>query len=139
MLALPRDLGPHPETGKKVVANIGRFGPYVNHDGQFKSIPKDESVFDIELERAVALLKEPKAAGGRGALRVLGKHPEDGQSVSLYAGRYGPYVKHGKVNATLPDKDAIATVTLEEALALLATKSKSTKKGGKAPARRKAA
>jgi DNA topoisomerase-1 len=139
MLALPRDLGPHPETGKKVIANIGRFGPYVNHDGQFKSIPKDESVFSIELERAVALLKEPKAAGGRGALRVLGKHPEDGQSVSLYAGRYGPYVKHGKVNATLTDKDAIATVTLEEALALLAAKSKSTKKGGKSPARRKAA
>jgi DNA topoisomerase-1 len=135
MLALPRDLGAHPETGKKVVANIGRFGPYVNHDGQFKSIPKDENVFDIGLERAVALLKEPKAAGGRGALRVLGKHPEDGQSVSLYAGRYGPYVKHGKVNATLPDKDAIATVTLEEALALLATKSKKPK----APARKKAA
>ena len=70
---------------------------------------------------------------------MLGKHPEDGQSVSLYAGRYGPYVKHGKVNATLPDKDAIATVTLEEALALLATKSKTTKKGGKSPARKKAA
>jgi DNA topoisomerase I len=139
MLALPRDLGPHPETNKKVIANIGRFGPYVNHDGQFKSIPKEESVFDIELERAVALLKEPKAAGGRGALRVLGKHPEDGQSVSLYAGRYGPYVKHGKVNATLPDKDAIATVTLEEALALLAAKSKSPKKAGKAPSRKKAA
>ncbi len=135
MLALPRDLGAHPETGKKVIANIGRFGPYVNHDGQFKSIPKDESVFDIGLERAVALLKEPKAAGGRGALRVLGKHPQDGQSVSLYAGRYGPYVKHGKVNATLPDKDAIATVTLEEALALLAAKSKK----GKAPPRKKAA
>ena len=135
MLALPRDLGAHPETGKKVVANIGRFGPYVNHDGQFKSIPRDESVFDIGLERAVALLKEPKAAGGRGALRVLGKHPQDGQSVSLYAGRYGPYVKHGKVNATLPDKDAIATVTLEEALVLLAAKSKK----GKAPPRKKAA
>jgi DNA topoisomerase-1 len=135
MLALPRDLGAHPETRKKVIANIGRFGPYVNHDGQFKSIPKDESVFDIGLDRAVALLAEPKAAGGRGALRVLGKHPEDGQSVSLYAGRYGPYVKHGKVNATLPDKDAIATVTLEEALALLATKAKK----GKPASRKKAA
>ena len=66
----------------------------------------------------------------------MGKHPEDGQSVALYAGRYGPYVKHGKVNATLPDKDAIATFTLEEALVLLAAKSK---KGGKAPARKKAA
>jgi DNA topoisomerase-1 len=127
LLALPRDLGPHPETGKKVVAAIGRFGPYVNHDGHFKSIPKDENVFDITLERAVALLKEPRSPGGRGALRVLGKHPEDGQAVALYSGKYGPYVKHGKVNATLPDKDAVASVTLEEALTLLAAKSKSRK------------
>jgi len=130
LMALPRDLGAHPEDGKKVNANIGRFGPYVSHDGQFKSIPKAESVFDITLERAVALLKEPKAAGGRGALKVLGKHPEDGQAVSLYAGKYGPYVKHGKVNATLPDENMITTVTLEEALELLAAKS--GKKGGKA-------
>jgi DNA topoisomerase-1 len=127
LLALPRDLGPHPETGKKVVAAIGRFGPYVNHDGHFKSIPKDENVFDITVERAVALLKEPRSPGGRGALRVLGKHPEDGQAVALYSGKYGPYVKHGKVNATLPDKDAVASVTLEEALTLLAAKSKSRK------------
>ena len=132
MLALPRDLGAHPETGKKVVANIGRFGPYVNHDGQFKSIPKDENVFDISLERAVALLKEPKSPGGRGALRVLGKHPEDGQAVALYSGKYGPYVKHGKVNATLPDKDAIDSISLEEALALLAAKAKGK---GKKPAK----
>ena len=137
MLALPRDLGPHPETGKKVVAAIGRFGPYVNHDGEFKSIPKDENVFDISLERAVALLKEPKSPGGRGALRVLGKHPGDGQSVALYAGKYGPYVKHGKVNATLPDKDAIDTVTLEEAITLLNAKSKS-KKGKPTRAKRAA-
>ncbi|QJR08972.1 DNA topoisomerase 1 [Usitatibacter rugosus] len=130
LMALPRDLGPHPEDGKKVNANIGRFGPYVSYDGQFKSIPKAESVFDITLERAVALLKEPKAAGGRGALKVLGKHPEDGQAVSLYAGKYGPYVKHGKVNATLPDENMIKTVTLEEALELLAAKA--GKKGGKA-------
>ena len=100
----------------------------MNHDGQFKSIPKDENVFDIGLERAVALLEEPSSPGGRGALRVLGKHPDDGQSVSLYAGKYGPYVKHGKVNATIPDKDAIDTVTLDEALALLAAKSKSKAK-----------
>jgi DNA topoisomerase I len=123
LLALPRDLGAHPESGKKVHAAIGRFGPYVSHDGQFKSIPKDESVFDIALERAVALLKEPKQFGARGALKVLGKHPNDGQPVALYSGRYGPYVKHGKVNATLPDPNAIATVTLEEAVDLLAAKS----------------
>jgi len=136
LLALPRDLGPHPDSGKKVHAAIGRFGPYVSHDGHFKSIPKDESVFDIGLERAVALLKEPKQFGGRGALKVLGKHPADGQPVALYSGRYGPYVKHGKVNATLPDKDAIDTITLEEAVEILAAKSK---KGGTKPRMKKAA
>jgi DNA topoisomerase-1 len=135
LLELPRDLGPHPEGGKKVHAAIGRFGPYVSHDGHFKSIPKDESVFDITLERAVALLKEPKAFSARGALKVLGKHPQDGQPVALYSGRYGPYVKHGKINATLPDKDAIGTITLDEALELIGAKSGKGKTGRKAPAR----
>ncbi len=135
LLALPRDLGAHPEDGKKVVAAIGRFGPYVSHDGQFKSIPKDESVFDIELDRAVALLKEPKAFGARGALKILGKHPGDGQPVALYSGRYGPYVKHGKVNATLPDEGMINTVTLEEALELIAAKAGKGKAKGKASAK----
>ena len=135
LLALPRDLGPHPEGGKKVNAAIGRFGPYVSHDGQFKSIPKDENVFDITLDRAVALLKEPKAFGARGALKVLGKHPADGQPVALYSGRYGPYVKHGKVNATLPDKDAIGTITLDEAVELIGAKSgKGKAKAGARPA-----
>jgi DNA topoisomerase-1 len=136
LLELPRDLGPHPESGKKVLAAIGRFGPYVSHDGQFKSIPKDESVFDIGLERAVALLKEPKVFSARGALKVLGKHPGDNQPVALYSGRYGPYVKHGKVNATLPDKDAIGTITLEEAVALLAARSKKGKAAGTGKKRR---
>jgi DNA topoisomerase-1 len=138
LLALPRDLGAHPDSGKKVVAAIGRFGPYVSHDGTFKSIPRDESVFDIALERAVALLNEPKSFSARGALKVLGKHPEDGQPVALYAGRYGPYVKHGKVNATLPDENMISTVTLEEALELInakAGKGKKGKAGSRAPAK----
>jgi len=138
LLALPRDLGAHPDGGKKVHAAIGRFGPYVSHDGQFKSIPKDESVFDIGLQRAVALLKEPKTFNARGALKVLGKHPDDNQPVALYSGKYGPYVKHGKVNATLPDKDAIGTITLAEAVVLLAAKSKKGK-GGFKPRMKKAA
>jgi len=138
LLALPRDLGAHPEDGKKVVAAIGRFGPYVSHDGHFKSVPKDESVFDIALERAVALLKEPKSFSARGALKVLGKHPADGQPVALYSGRYGPYVKHGKVNATLPDKDMVGTVTLEEAVELLDAKAKKGKTAAR-PRMRKAA
>jgi DNA topoisomerase I len=135
LLELPRDLGPHPEGGKKVTAAIGRFGPYVSHDGQFKSIPKEENVYDIDLDRAVALLKEPKVFSARGALKVLGKHPSDGQSVALYSGKYGPYVKHGKVNATLPDKDAIGTITLEEAVELLAAKAGKGKPAKKAPAK----
>jgi DNA topoisomerase-1 len=140
LLALPRDLGAHPDDGKKVVAAIGRFGPYVSHDGKFKSIPKDESVFDIALDRAVALLKEPKQFSARGALKVLGKHPQDGQPVALYSGRYGPYVKHGKVNATLPDEKMINTVTLEEAVDLLAAKAGKGKAraGGKARGRKAA-
>ena len=135
LLELPRDLGAHPESGKKVNAAIGRFGPYVSHDGQFKSIPKDENVFDIGLERAVALLKEPKVFNARGALKVLGKHPDDNQSVALYSGRYGAYVKHGKVNATLPDQGAIDSITLEEALELIASKAGRTggSKGGFKP------
>jgi DNA topoisomerase-1 len=110
----------------------------VSHDGQFKSIPKDENVFDIGLDRAVALLKEPKAFGARGALKVLGKHPADGQPVALYSGRYGPYVKHGKVNATLPDQEMIGTVTLEEAVELLDAKAKKGK-GAAKPRMRRAA
>ncbi|HET7728589.1 MAG TPA: type I DNA topoisomerase [Usitatibacter sp.] len=129
LLDLPRDLGAHPEDGKKVVAAIGRFGPYVSHDGQFKSIPKEENVFDISLERAVALLKEPKSFGARGALKVLGKHPADSQPVALYSGRYGAYVKHGKINATLPDQSAIGTITLEEAMELIAAKGGKSGKG----------
>ena len=120
-----------------VVAAIGRFGPYVSHDGAFKSIPKDESVFDISLERAVALIKEPKVFNARGALKVLGKHPADSQSVALYSGRYGAYVKHGKVNATLPDQGAIGTITLEEAIELLAAKSGKGKSAAR-PAKAKA-
>ena len=87
----------------------------------------------------MALLKEPKQFGGRGALKVLGKHPDDGQAVALYSGQYGPYVKHGKVNATLPDKDAIDTVTLAEAVELLAAKSKKGKSGKRPSKARKAA
>jgi DNA topoisomerase-1 len=130
MLALPRQLGLHPETGKPVEANIGRFGPYVKHDGMFKSIPKADNVHEIGLERAVQLLAEKKAAGGGG--RSLGAHPEDKKTVAVYSGRYGPYVKHGKVNATIPSSMDPATLTLDEALELLATK---LAKGGARPAK----
>ncbi len=129
MLALPRQLGDHPESGKPVETNIGRFGPYVKHDGMFKSIPKAESVHDITLTRAVELLAEKKAAGGGG--RSLGAHPQDKRSIAVHSGRYGPYVKHGKINATIPDSIDPAKITLEEALALISAKTTKSGKSGK--------
>jgi len=120
LIALPRDLGLHPVTNKKVIANIGRFGPYVNHDAKFKSIPKTDSVFEIDLARAVELLAQ--ANSGPAPIRELGNHPtEDGQ-IAIYAGRYGPYVQHGKIRATIAKSEDPESLTIEEALELLAAK-----------------
>jgi DNA topoisomerase-1 len=120
LLSLPRDLGLHPITNKKVIANIGRFGPYVNHDAKFKSIPKSMSVFTINLDDAVTLLAQ--ANTGPAPILSLGNHPtEDGQ-IEVYAGRYGPYVQHGKIRATLPKSVEPEALTLEEALELLSAK-----------------
>jgi DNA topoisomerase-1 len=120
LLSLPRDLGLHPVTNKKIVANIGRFGPYVNHDGKFKSIPKSDSVFTIDLEGAVNLLAQ--ANTGPAPLLSLGAHPSGDGQIEVYAGRYGPYVQHGKIRATLPKSVEPEALTLEEALELLNAK-----------------
>ena len=120
LIALPRDLGLHPETNKKIVANIGRFGPYVNHDAKFKSIPKTDSVFTITLERAVELLAQ--ANSGPAPIRVLGAHPTEEGEVAIYSGRYGPYVQHGKIRATIAKSEDPETLTMDEALGLLAAK-----------------
>ena len=120
VLSLPRDLGLHPVTNKKIIANIGRFGPYINHDAKFKSIPKTQSVFTIDLDSAVTLLAQ--ANTGPAPLCSLGNHPtEDGQ-IEVYAGRYGPYVQHGKIRATLPKSVEPESLTLDEALELLNAK-----------------
>jgi DNA topoisomerase-1 len=135
LLSLPRELGTHPETGKKVIVNIGRFGPYIGHDGKFKSIPKGDSIFDIGLDRAVELLAQAKA--GNTVLRTLGEHPDDKAPIEVCNGRYGPYVRHGKVNATLPKDVTPEEVTLEQGLELLAARA--AKGGGKTkPAAKKA-
>jgi DNA topoisomerase-1 len=121
LLALPREVGRHPETGETITAGIGRFGPYIKHGKTFKSIGADDDVLTIGLNRAVSLLAEPKS--GRGApqpLRILGEHPEDGAAVTVFKGRYGPYVSHGGVNATLPRDLAPEDVTLDRAIELLA-------------------
>lgn len=138
LLALPRELGPHPEDGEQILAGVGRFGPYVRHASKYKTIPADESVLDIGMNRAVALLAEAKATGrGRAAkpIRIVGNHPADEAPVELYEGRYGPYVKHGGINATVPRDLKLDEVTLDQAVALLAERA--AKGGGKKPARAK--
>ena len=141
LLSLPRDLGLHPETNKKIVANLGRFGPYVNHDGKFKSIPKSQSVFSIDLAGAVNLLAQ--ASSGPAPIKELGEHPTEGGSIAIYAGRYGPYVQHGKVRATLTKSHEPEDVTLEEALELISAKAAKDalsppKTGGRKAAAKKA-
>jgi DNA topoisomerase-1 len=121
VLSLPRALGVHPQTRKPVEASVGRFGPYVKHDGAFKSIPKSESVYEITLERALGLLAAPKNAPGGGG-RDLGPHPIDRKPVSVMSGRYGPYVKHGQVNVTIPSDVDPSALTLDDAVDLLAEK-----------------
>jgi len=135
LLALPRTVGIHPETGEPITAGIGRYGPFVLHQGTYANLDSVDEVFTVGLNRAVSAIAEKKAGGGRRrnasqVLRTLGEHPELGGSVTVRDGRYGPYVNHGKVNATLPrgmDPDA---VTLDEALALIAARADK-----KAPAR----
>ena len=134
LLALPRQLGNHPQTGKMVEASIGPFGPYVKHDGAYKSIPKSDSVYDIGLQRAVELLAAPKSARGA-AGKQLGAHPDDRQPVTLLSGRYGPYVKHGKVNATVSQDYDPATLTLQQAVEILAARQAKTGKGTKPKSR----
>jgi DNA topoisomerase-1 len=140
LLNLPRRIGPHPEDGQMVEAAIGRFGPYVKHGAVYANIADVEEVFTIGMNRAVEVLAQKASRGGRGTvaaqpLRDLGVHP-DGGIVQVMPGKYGPYVKWAKVNATLPKELSPETVTLDEALALIAEKAG---KGGKARTPRKAA
>jgi DNA topoisomerase-1 len=140
LLSLPRNLGPHPESGKAVNAGIGRFGPYVVHDGKYKSLGKDQDVLTVELTAAIELLKQARGRGGATPLRELGPHPEDGAAVAIYEGRYGPYVKHGKLNATIPKDHDPLQVSLTEAIRWLAERAakKGVKRGGASATRKKA-
>jgi DNA topoisomerase-1 len=142
-LSLPREVGVNPETGQAIVANIGRFGPYLLHADKFKSVPKDYSVYDITLEDAVKVLAMPAQRRGAATAspgKELGKHPSDDQPVVLREGRYGPYVSHGKINATLPKSVKPEEITLDEALDLLSVKAaKVESEGGAKPKARRAA
>ena len=139
LLALPRDVGLHPETGDMIKAAIGRFGPYINHQGTYVSL-KEDSVLVIGLNRAVALLAD---APKRPAPVEIGDHPGDKKPITMKQGRYGPYVQHGRLRASLPKEEKETTPTLERAVELLAAKAEkdgkgSTKKKAKAPAKPKA-
>ena len=136
LLSLPRTVGDHPETGKPITASIGRYGPYVAHDGSFASISSTAEVFEVGVNRAVAALADAaakKRGGTKKVLKELGDHP-DGGPVNVLDGRYGPYVNHGRVNATLPKGTEPESVTMEQALEWLAEKAKKKK-----PARKKKA
>lgn len=142
LLSLPRTLGTHPATGGKIQASLGRFGPYVVHDQgkegkDYRSLKAEDNVLTITLKRALELLSEPKKGRSGGAsksktpLRELGTHPEDGESVNIYNGPYGPYVKHGKTNAALPEGQSVEDMTLEKALEALQAKASTKKSGSK--------
>ena len=148
LLSLPREIGKHPETGKPITANFGRFGPYVAHDGQYASLDGPEEVFTVGINRAVTIIAEKKAKSpsrrGPEALKELGANPEGGATIKLMRGRYGPYVTDGSTNATIPRNADPLTVTLDQAAALIADR---IAKGGggkkpkakKAPARKQTA
>jgi DNA topoisomerase-1 len=125
LLSLPREVGRHPEDGEPIRAGIGRFGPYVQHGKTYANLESPEDVFTIGLNRAVTLIAEKRAKGSRGRRfgadpgRPLGDHPVKGGAVVAKNGRYGPYVSHNGVNATLPADKTPETVTLDEAVGLI--------------------
>jgi DNA topoisomerase-1 len=144
LLALPREVGKHPEGGEPIMAGIGRFGPYVQHGKEYASLETGDDVLHLGLNRAVTLLAEKKLKGPRGRRfgadpgRPLGDHPDKGGAIVVKNGRYGPYVSHDGVNATLPSDMTPETITLEQAVPLI--DARAARGGGKkAPAKRRSA
>ncbi|MEM8646373.1 MAG: topoisomerase C-terminal repeat-containing protein, partial [Pseudomonadota bacterium] len=138
LLSLPRLVGQHPESGKDITAGLGRYGPFVLHDGTYANIESFEDLFTIGLNRAVTLIAEKaaKSGGKSGTIKELGEHPTEGGPVNVMNGRYGPYVKHKRTNATLPKGTEPEEVTMEQAVELIAAKAA---KGNMAPAKMKTA
>ena len=146
LLSLPREIGPHPETGKPITASIGRYGPYLAHDGKYAKLASTAEVFETGMNAAVAKLADAASAAGRrqgGArepIAVLGKHPGNDGDIKVMAGRYGPYVTDGTTNATLPKGTEPGSVTLEDAIRLIderAAKGPPAKKGRKTARKKK--
>jgi DNA topoisomerase-1 len=132
LLSLPREIGTHPESGAMITAGLGRYGPFLNHDGSYARLESVDDVFEIGINRAVTILAEKPAKGKKRAapkaLKELGEHPSEGGPVNVHDGRYGPYVKHGKINATLPKSVNPEDVTLDMAVALIAEKAAKKKR-----------
>jgi DNA topoisomerase-1 len=142
LLALPREIGAHPETGKMITSAIGRYGPYVAHDGVYAKLPSSDDVFTVGLNHAVSLVADAAAKKGgssKTVLKELGDHPDDGEAIKVLDGRYGPYVNHKRTNATLPKDVEPESVTLEQALEWLAAKASKKKPARKTAAKKKAA
>ena len=134
LLALPREIGPHPESGEMISAGIGRFGPYLKLGGAYISLGPDEDILSIGLNRAVTVIQEKPPKKSAAPIKELGPHPEDGKEINIYSGRYGPYVKYGRINASIPKSETAENLSLERALELLsarASKGKKTKKPAK--------
>ena len=129
LLSLPKELGEHPETGNPIQVNIGKYGPYAQHGRVFASLKASDDIFTIDLDRALELIAEKEAKNK--PLRTIGQHPETGEPVEVWDGRYGPYVKHQKLNASLNKDQVPETITMEEALHLLAERAAKKGKGGK--------
>ena len=146
LLSLPREIGAHPETGKPITASIGRYGPYLAHDGKYARLSSTAEVFETGMNAAVSKLADAANGGGRASaasrepLKTFGPHPTSGGEMKLMAGRYGPYVTDGTTNATLPKTADPAELTAEEAVALIdARAAKGPAKGKKKAAPKKAA
>ncbi|SUZ33024.1 DNA topoisomerase 1 [Roseibaca ekhonensis] len=140
LLSLPRPVGPHPDDGELIEAGIGRYGPFVKHGKKYANLPEVDEVFTIGMNRAVEVLAAKQTRGRPAAaapLKELGEHP-DGGALAVMKGRYGPYVKWDKINATLPKEMEPETVTLEQAVELVNAKA-ATKGKKKAPAKKPAA
>jgi DNA topoisomerase-1 len=137
LLSLPREVGRHPEDGQPIMANAGRYGPYVQHGKTYANVESGDDVFNIGLNRAVTLIAEKLAKGPRARFggdpgRSLGDHPDKGGPVLVKNGRYGPYVTHDGIHATLPSDKTPETITLEEALGLIAARAERTGGGKRA-------
>ncbi len=136
LLSLPREIGPHPEDGQIIEAGIGRYGPFVRHGRTYANLKDPDDVFNVGMNRAVEELAKKAAAGsGRGtaskAIKELGEHPDGGGPVNVMDGKYGPYVKYAKINATIPKGKDPEEITLEEAVKIITEKAAKGKKKGK--------